>query len=427
MTIFDHEYDLLPGLLPGAFRGVPFYVVDAGHDVGRRIVTSYFPGLDAKTHEDLGILDGLIDIAGLVIGDDYVAQAEALRRAFQTPGPGTLFHPWIGELTVILPQPARIDFSVTELRVARIQATFERTSAPAVLGLSTLTRLISTLRSVATAAQSLTAGLLSGRAVPMMFWTAARSMADSVVAVISDEVSRSQGSSKLLPAVDATKTALSSVDAMLADAAPAALAAAISTLADPIVDLASPAISRAIGLGGKPLPAAPSVLDARSVSSLLLRVGRTISTLEAFGMTDRAVAVLSQAAVVVGAGRLVSEVDFESRQEALRWRDQLDAALQQVGRDASLLMTENVGLAAQVWNTAEAARAALALDLNEVLGRLPSVRTITPPGTVSAFLLAQHLVGDDPRKVVAMAEDIRRRNRLHHPGSIPPEPLEVLL
>ena len=58
--------------------------------------------------------------------------------------------------------------------------------------------------------------------------------------------------------------------------------------------------------------------------------------------------------------------------------------------------------------------------------RLPAVRTITPPGTVSAFLIAQHLVGDDPARVIAAVDDLTRRNRLRHPGSVPPEPLEFL-
>jgi len=427
MSIFDSEGDLLPGLLPAAFRGVTFQVVDAGHDVGRRIISNYFPGLDARTQEDLGIFDGPIDVAGFVIGDDYVAQAKALQRAFQTAGPGTFLHPWLGEMTVVLPEPARIDFNVKELRVARIQVTFERATIGGMQILSTLTGLLSSLGSFVGAAQGLVTGLLSARALPVMFWSAARSMADTVSSTLLSQVSASAGSGTLLPAIETLAESLAEVDAM-AFGTPAAsrLAEIVASLPDPVVALASPARARAIGLGGKPLPAPSVTMDPRAGARLLLATSRKIRSLEVFSASDRAVVILAEAAHVAAAARLVSDMAFESRQEAVAWRNDLDRSVQQVGQSASELATENVALASRIWQSAEATRAAIALDINEVLGRLPSVRTITSPRTVSAFLLAQYLVGDDPRQVVPMVNDIRSRNRLRHPGSIPPDPIEVL-
>lgn len=427
MSIFDNASDLLPGLMPAAFRGVRFHVVNAGHDVGRRIVSDYFPGLDLKTHEDLGIFDGPIDVAGLVIGDDYVAQAKALQRAFQTPGPGTFFHPWLGEMTVVLPEPARIDFDVKELRVARLQVTFERAMIGAMPGLSTLTGLLSALGSFTGAAQGLVSGIIGARSLPVMFWSVARSMADTVAGTLLSQVSGSRGSSTLVPGVEAIMGRFAAIDAMsIGTGAAAALAEAVARLPDPVVAMASPARARAIGLGGKPLPVPPAVMDVRAGARLLLNTAKAIRTAETYAASDRAVALLGEAAHVAAAARLVSDIAFESRQEAVRWRDDLDAAVVQVGRSASQLATESVGLASQLWQAAEATRSAIALDINEVLGRLPSVRTITPPRTVSAFLLAQHLVGDDARQVVPMVNDMRSRNRLKHPGSVPPDPIEVL-
>lgn len=138
MSIWADADALLPGLLPAAFRGVVFYVPDARHEVGRRVIKTYFPGIDQAAFEVLGRHDGPIDLKGLYVGDDYVLRAEALRAALQAPGPGTLFHPWLGELRVIVSEPADIAFDVRELRVVRLHATFEPASTGPAAPASTL-------------------------------------------------------------------------------------------------------------------------------------------------------------------------------------------------------------------------------------------------------------------------------------------------
>ncbi len=64
MLDFANPGSLLPGLRPAAWRGVTFWVIDASHTVGRRIHATLYPGLDLKTHDDTGPLDGPFRISG---------------------------------------------------------------------------------------------------------------------------------------------------------------------------------------------------------------------------------------------------------------------------------------------------------------------------------------------------------------------------
>ncbi|MEH0069143.1 DNA circularization N-terminal domain-containing protein [Pannonibacter sp. Pt2-lr] len=56
--MFSSTSDLLPGLRQGSFRGVPFEIIDISHEVGRRIVTHFFPGVDAQAREDQAVSTG---------------------------------------------------------------------------------------------------------------------------------------------------------------------------------------------------------------------------------------------------------------------------------------------------------------------------------------------------------------------------------
>ncbi|WP_332130023.1 hypothetical protein, partial [Azorhizobium caulinodans] len=131
--------------------------------------------------------------------------------------------------------------------------------------------------------------------------------------------------------------------------------------------------------------------------------------------------------VLARAVEVAAGIDYESRQEAEMWRGALTAALDATEADAFALAGEVPAPASVLLSATGGLRAALARDLNEVIGRLPSVRLVTPAGTVSTWLLAQHFAGDDPTAVVAMFDDIVARNRLPHAGALPPEPVEVLV
>jgi len=85
---------------PAAFRGVPFWVEDAGASGGRRGEDHEYPQRERGWAEDLGAAARQGTLAGYLIGPDHRAQAARLEAALGRAGPGTLDHPHRGELRV---------------------------------------------------------------------------------------------------------------------------------------------------------------------------------------------------------------------------------------------------------------------------------------------------------------------------------------
>lgn len=102
--------------LPAAFRGVPFVVSDATTKVGRRVVMHEFPFADQPQSEDLGRKAGEFSVEGFLIGDDYLGEMRRLIGALTEPGPGTLEHPSMGTMQVVLPHPGSLRESFIQKR-----------------------------------------------------------------------------------------------------------------------------------------------------------------------------------------------------------------------------------------------------------------------------------------------------------------------
>lgn len=87
-------------LQPASFRGVPFWVDTDTTPVGRRTQVHEYPQRNKPMVEDLGEVTRIIQQAGFVIGDDCFFQRDNLLHALNTPGEGILIHPWFGQMTV---------------------------------------------------------------------------------------------------------------------------------------------------------------------------------------------------------------------------------------------------------------------------------------------------------------------------------------
>jgi hypothetical protein len=86
-------------LRPGSFKGVPFVIDSAANEGGRRIVVHEFPLRDRPSTEDLGRVPQRYRLKAFVIGPDYMSQRDALLAVCQdSDTPGTLIHPYLGEL-----------------------------------------------------------------------------------------------------------------------------------------------------------------------------------------------------------------------------------------------------------------------------------------------------------------------------------------
>lgn len=107
-----------------SFRGVPFHTADADLSIGRRNQVHEYPQRDLPYVEDLGRRARLFTVEGYVLGEDYLAQRNALWRALEAEGPGELVHPRYGVLWVSVQDAARIKESHREGGIARFSITF---------------------------------------------------------------------------------------------------------------------------------------------------------------------------------------------------------------------------------------------------------------------------------------------------------------
>jgi prophage DNA circulation protein len=98
-------------LQPGSWRGVPF-VLDSGDTAaGRRVAIHEYPYRDDTWAEDLGRLPRRMSIQAWVVGDDCYQQRDAMIRACEQSGSGTLVHPTLGSIECVL-----MEFQTTDRR-----------------------------------------------------------------------------------------------------------------------------------------------------------------------------------------------------------------------------------------------------------------------------------------------------------------------
>lgn len=408
----------LPGCRVGSWRGVPMHVPDISTPAGRRIVSTELPGIDVTLHEDLGLSTGAIRVTALLAGDDYIAQARAMQDACETRGPGTLVHPWLGEMLVVLKDPADITFRATELRTVQVRLTFERWSGAPVAGLSTLGLIAAAVEGVLAAISALAAVIED--VVDLA------EVAGDLFAVVDDAIVDGMLGGDLATIV--AEAGLEAAVATIGDAA--GFVAWVSSVVDTIAAAGTPAPSPAIGVG--PLGRAEeATLDPWSTVAALIAVA-TASASASLSADDEGgsvVSIVTATAALAAVTDPLAAVDWESRQQALAARATISAAIATVSA-ALVGATAPTSLSAAArhvtWRRLAELRRTIHQDLDDRIGRLPSVMTIAPPTRVSAWVIAHHLFGDDPSAVRSGFEDIVTRNRLSHPSIVDVDPVEVL-
>ncbi|WP_334473652.1 DNA circularization protein [Arsenophonus sp. PmNCSU2021_1] len=107
-------------LRPASFRGVPFQVEDDEGTFGRRVQVHEYPNRDKPYTEDLGRATRRFNIGAYLVGDDFFEARDRLIAAIDTPGPGTLVHPYYGEIAVCIDGEVRVSHSGREGRMCRV-------------------------------------------------------------------------------------------------------------------------------------------------------------------------------------------------------------------------------------------------------------------------------------------------------------------
>ncbi|MDL2332833.1 DNA circularization N-terminal domain-containing protein [Brucella inopinata] len=413
--IFDSISDVLPGLLPASYRGISFFVPDTSTQVGRRVAEHLFPGIDQAAYDDFGLATQTVQVEGLIVSDSYIAQAQALKAAFETPGPGTLIHPWLGPMQVIMEETAEISFAAHELRVVRFSATFKRYNGMGLSGFaSTASALIGSALSLVSLAASLTTST-SRRTLSRLRTDATQRTARQVISYWQSSAGRASALitaalPQTLPATpEALSSAASSVTDMIVNLVP-------DLAGTPAVAPAAEATSSSTGLSAR------QALDinASAGAAFVVLAGDTVSRPDTVLLAGTAGDALAKA------GQLAAYVEFGSRAEASALRDslvgQLDAYTDLL---SSLSDSDFAAEASATIRATRDVRLCLIADINEAIGRLPASRVIETDRPSDAFQIANHIYGDDPSAIEDGYLSIIERNRPRHPARIPAGRVEV--
>lgn len=113
-------------LHPASFRGVPFQAKSDDAGFGRRGQVDEYPYRDKPHTEDTGRATREFNLTAVLVGADYIQRRDRLLEALETPGPGTLVHPWYGEMQATLKPGAlaRVSHSDAEGGMCRVQMLF---------------------------------------------------------------------------------------------------------------------------------------------------------------------------------------------------------------------------------------------------------------------------------------------------------------
>jgi prophage DNA circulation protein len=115
-TIKDIHLPFRDAWIPASFRGAPFFVEANSKDSGRRIITHEFPKKDLPYSEDMGRRARTFTVRaycitspatlegqnGALYNRDYRVVREALIRALEAPGPGTLVFSTLPQENVVV-------------------------------------------------------------------------------------------------------------------------------------------------------------------------------------------------------------------------------------------------------------------------------------------------------------------------------------
>lgn len=391
--MIDAFGDLLPGLMPALWRGINFHMPDTSTGPGRRIAEHLFPGIDAAAYDDMGAAPEKLNVTGLIVGDDYVLKAQALRQAFATPGPATLVHPWFGPLRVIVTEPADIKLTARQLRVVTFTVQFTvMASAGGRLSRLSGAALISTYApQLIAAAHALVASASAGRARGVIR-NAATSLTSAVLATPMAAFNPI-GSSPPALVLDWAQQLSAQTDTAVVNTSDSAVAPTNGFVAS------SPSRNPTAWYGVLQITASHLAASANTASNPL------------------AVNVLRASAAIAIAEAALSFLHIlpANRAEATAMRTSFAETLQTI-RSPVDAEAAAVGDAASFEALCADLDAALAADINELSGRLPRVLAIRLSAASDAFLLAHHFAGDNPEAVETAFDAIIERNQPRHPS-----------
>lgn len=378
-------------LIGASFRGVAFLVESADRGGGRRTVVHEFPLRDEPTIDDLGRRARVMSMDAYVLGDDYVAQRNALLAALEdVAGPGELVHPYYGTRRAICSSLSTRE-SIADGGMARFSLEFTEVPSQIVAPVAT-PDLAADVGTSATAAQEATSDELvevydtsgqPGYAVASLaaeLSAVATALDEALAGVVED----TQEAARLDVEIQALVSDATTLIRTPADTV-AALLAVLQNLAETIADA--------------PRKVLAALLDAYDLEAQPLAQGES-ATRELERTNQAALADALRRVIIIEAARLLPSIEHETLEDAIADRtavaDRLEAQAATAGDTAYPVL---VSLRTAVLR---------AIPGDATLARL---ETITRPVAVPSLLLAYQLYGDTTAEA-----DIVARNAAEHPG-----------
>lgn len=406
--------DWRDSVVPASIGGVRFFASEVRTVVGRRTSVRELPLRDIPATEDIGRKGRRYSVTGGVIGDDYMAQRDAVLAVLETAGPHRFVHPWRGEFDVHLDGDAEIGESDAEGGWARFSFTLVEAGEETALRARVATDAALTK---ATAA-AVTAGAAELEdALSLDDIAEAAAAAVEAVADKLEEVKRKLngelglGESPLTQAISDLKE-----DAVDLVQTPSELGAEINALVGSVFAL----ISDQAAEDASPYPGGAKRVRADAT----LEAAQDLAEIETAseGPTDEeeqaaeaAIGKYLKVATLASAFEAFAELEVESTEAA----QQVLAVLGDLAEQLLVDPTTTDDLFVSLTDM----KAALDAHLSSLAAALPSVQEYTPPQSIPALLIAFELYGDPTRDL-----EIVGRNRLPDPNFVSGAvPLKVLI
>lgn len=393
-------------LKPASFRGVPFKVASRDLETGRRAVTHEFPGRDMPYTEDMGRKARTFTVEGYVLGANYMAARDALLAACEAEGHGALIVPWTPEV--------RVECTGCRLRESQAEG-----------GMATFSLTFAEGGQAAAPTGTPMPGVLNGGKADDAFSAVGQVLNSSVkiggvpFPVQADTLAAIKGLGKQISGVSSLVRMGANIPgnlAKLANLGPADFVGLLpSELCGPLFGLAG-----AYSLFSSAF--APAHAARTSALLTLAQAAPVVTVPYGAGLVRTTMAENRAAlsdyqrnAAVAEAARSAVYSAPASRQEAILLRDQVTEAI-----DTVLESTRDEA----TFTAFTTLRTTTVRALAEAAGSAPDVVTVRSTAVLPSLVLAQRLNPDTD----APDEEgrILTRNKVRHPGFVPPGALEVL-
>lgn len=415
-------------LRPASFRGVAFEVESHSESGGRRVELHEYPLRDTPYAEDLGKKAGKWQIEAFLVNgkSGYAERRDKLREALNASGPGTLIHPYLGELSVSvdgysLKETTReggyCTFSISFVEAGQpVEPDVEKDTAANVLDKAEAAKeaatagfldeympLLEDLEGLAGKVPALLSEATAFLGTPLSILSRAQSAASSVLALpdrLASRILGYLGTIRQLGGIATSGLKMNALTALLgkksAGTASSWLVTSNGVIAGIVGETSWPQAGGGSIGGGTPSPETLGV------------VASTVANRAETPLID-----LIAAGAVIEAAIESADADYGTADDALASRDAVLEAIDEVQR-------------ANCSDAVFTALSELAVAVNEDLttrgAELPKLGSATLFMSMPALAASYRLYGD-----VGQADAIVARNRIRHPGRVPGGvPLEVI-